>query len=685
MSCNFFAVEGLDRPVLGRLFVKDDCAVPGQMPVAVISESLWRNRFTADRDAIGRLFRINNRSAVLVGVIPDGASRWVDSLALDVWLPYTAIPYFVPTLDPFHRDDLLEFGLAGRLAPGYSRSDAEAEFGALERRNDRDYPGRHTAVAITDGSWAQEWQLHASGRDLMLMAFFFATFNLVLLIACANVATLLLSRASARRREIGVRLSLGAPRIRLVRMLVTESLLLAVAAGPLSVLVAWRVPKPLYHFLASRWPDFQMQPDWRTFAYIGSMVLATGIAAGVAPALESLKVDLTATLKGQPGVFSSNAGLRSLLVSGQVALSMVLLVEATLFARSEQQAMYADPGYNPRQVAVANVRFPEHTQPEAAKARLETIARRVSALPGVQSVAFSDELPLLRPSMVELPPPSRRDASQPVDIYTASPGFFATLGVPILRGRDFRDTDGAAVVVSQSLAKAFWPRSDPVGRLLALPSGAAQIVGIARDIAPMRLGGSDNPPLYRLRQADARNNVMSVRFERNAAAGAVALRNALHDSEPDLFLFPMLLQDWIDRITQNLWNIASLIVVLAIVASVLASTGIYGAVSFAVNQRTRDLGIRVALGATRGRIMREVFLSSGKPVAHGLIAGMWLAVPVAASLRESVRGSPIRIDNGQPLLYCAAALLLAGAAALAMLGPARRGASSDPIDALRSD
>ena len=473
VSCNYFVVEGIDRPVLGRLFVKDDCAVPGQMPVAVISESLWHNRFASDRNAIGRLIRINNRPVLLVGVIPDSTSRWVDSLSLEVWLPYTAIPYFEPTLDVFHRDDLLTFGLAGRLAPGYSRSDAEAEFGALERRRDRYYPGRHSSVTVTDGSWAQEWQLHASTRDFMLMAFFFATFNLVLLIACANVATLLLSRASARRREIAVRLSLGALRIRLMRMLVTESLLLAAAASVLSVFVAWRVPKPLFHFLASRWPDFPIEPDWRTFAYIGAVVLATGILSGLAPALESVRVELTATLKGQAGVFGDSAGLRGLLVSAQVALSMVLLVEAALFARSEQQALRGDPGYDPRHVVVTNLRFPENNQREAAKVRLDTIVRRVLALPGVQSVAFSDELPLLRPLMVELSPPSRRDASQPVDIYTASPGFFATLGVPIIHGREFRDADGAAVVVSQSLAEAFWPRSDPIGRMLTLPTGGA--------------------------------------------------------------------------------------------------------------------------------------------------------------------------------------------------------------------
>ena len=181
------------------------------------------------------------------------------------------------------------------------------------------------------------------------------------------------------------------------------------------------------------------------------------------------------------------------------------------------------------------------------------------------------------------------------------------------------------------------------------------------------------------------DNVMSVRFDANVSAGALAIRAALRESEPDLFVCPLPLQRWIDQITANLWNVASLIVVLGVVATVLATTGIYGAVSFAVNQRTRDLGIRVALGATRLDIIREVFVSCGKPVVHGLIAGLWLAVPTAAGLRESVRGSPIRLDNGEPLLYCAAAILLAAAAVLAMWGPARRGANSDPLEALRCE
>jgi predicted permease len=475
-------------------------------------------------------------------------------------------------------------------------------------------------------------------------------------------------------------------------MLITESLLLAVCAGCVSFYLAWHVPVPFYTFLASRPPDFPMPPDWRTFAYIGAVVVITGILAGLAPALESLKVDLASTLKGapsgagaMPGTGSFGTRLRGFLVSAQVALSMVLLVEAGLFARTEQRALSANPGYAPGKVVVTYLRFPDNSKPETAPARLQAIVQRIKRLPGVRAVAFSDRVPLIRPETLELNPPSRRDASQPVDVYTASAGFFETLGLPIVRGREFNESDASAVIVSQSLAKALWPRQDPVGRMLQLPAGDALVVGVARDIEPMRLGGSDNPPLYRLRHVDARRNVMSVRFEADVTAGALAVRAALHESEPSLLVYPLPLQKWIDQITANLWNVASLIVVLGVVATVLATTGIYGAVSFAVNQKRRDLGIRVALGATRFDIIREVFVSGGKPVLHGLIAGLWIAVPTAAGLRESVRGSPIRLDNGEPFLYCGAAILLAAAAMLAMLGPARRGAGCDPLESLRCE
>jgi hypothetical protein len=218
-----------------------------------------------------------------------------------------------------------------------------------------------------------------------------------------------------------------------------------------------------------------------------------------------------------------------------------------------------------------------------------------------------------------------------------------------------------------------------------LPDGAAPVVGVARDIAPLRFGGSDNPPAYRLRRVDAQRNVVLVRFDAGAATAPTPVRAALRQLDPDLMSLARLLAKWFDEITEALWNVVALIVILGLVATVLTTTGIYGAVSFAVNQKTRDLGIRVALGATSLDIMREVLISGGKPVLHGLIVGLWLSVATAAALRESVKGSPIRLDSTDPLLYCGIVLLLAAAALGAMLGPARRGAQSDPLEALRCE
>ena len=278
VSCNFFLVEGLDRAVIGRLIDGRDCGAPGQAPVAVISEKIWHQRFGSDPHIVGRMVRINNRPATIVGVAPDLTTSWLTPPG--VWLPYTAQPYMDSSRNGFTDDSLLWLMFAGRLAPGYSESHVRAEFNILERQEDRQHPGRATAVTTTDGSWLEEFELYASGRDLFLLAFFIGSFTLVLLIACANVATLLLSRAASRRREIAVRLSLGAPRIRLVRMLVTESLLMAAIAGGLSVWLVWRVPHPLFRYLAPRAPDYPMDPDWRIFLYISAVVFASGILSG---------------------------------------------------------------------------------------------------------------------------------------------------------------------------------------------------------------------------------------------------------------------------------------------------------------------------------------------------------------------------------------------------------------------
>ena len=682
VSCNFFLVDGLDRAILGRLIDGGDCGAPGQAPVAVIGEKVWHQRFASDPRIIGRVTRVNNRPVTIIGVAPDLTTGWLTPP--NIWLPYTGQPYFDSSRNGFTDDTLLWLTLAGRLAPGFSHSQVRAEFDILERQEDLYHPGRATAVETTDGSWLAEFELYSSARDLFLLAFFLGSFTLVLLIACANVATLLLSRAASRRREIAVRLSLGAPRVRLVRMLVTESLLLAALAGAASAYLVRHVPHPLYRYLFPRAPDYPMNPDWRIFLYISAIVLLSGILSGLAPALESVKVDLTSSLKGYASLLGGGR-LRAALVTAQVAMSMVLLVSAGLFAKSEERTLHADSGYLPQRVVVCQLRFPENTTPAAARVRLDAIAQRMRALPGVHSVAFSDELPMISRVTVELRPPSRTDAVQAVDIYNGSPGFFETLGVPILRGREFQESDRAAIVVSRSLARTFWPKEDPLGKTLTLQGATATVVGVAKDVDPVRFGGSENPPLYLMRKVHPNRNVLAVRFDGDPKAGVFAVRAALREFDPGMFVVARVLQSWIDQVTEVLWNVVSLIVLLGMVATVLATTGIYGAVSFAVNQRTRDLGIRLALGASRFDIVREVFVSGGRPVVRGLFIGLWLSVAQAASLRQNMSGTPLRLDSGDPLLYGGAALLLALAAVLAMTGPARRGSKSDPLEALRCD
>ncbi|HXA52681.1 MAG TPA: FtsX-like permease family protein, partial [Candidatus Acidoferrum sp.] len=685
VSCNFFLVEGLDHALLGRLLDAGDCRAPGQAPVAILSENVWRTRFGADPKIVGSIARINNRNVPIVGVVASRTSLWARPTG--IWMPYTAQPWFESERN-FFREEFLWLQLAGRLAPGYTRDRARAEFGVLARQLDAREPGRRTVIKTTDGSWIENFEIMASARDLFLMTFFLGAFHLVLFIACANVATLLLSRAASRRREIAVRLSLGAPRIRLVRLLITEALLLAAAAGAASVWLLYRVPEPLWHFISPRSPDIPLPPDWRIFAYVGTVVLLTGIASGLAPALESVKVDLANSMKGS-GVWlgDSPAGSRARgwLVTAQVAMSMVLLVEAALLGQSEDRNLNADPGYLPRNVVVAPLRLPDHMQPAAVLERLERIAARVRALPGVRSVAFSEDVPMIVHYTVEVRPPARPDAIQPVDVYSGAPGFLDTLGVRLLRGRDFERTDQHAVIISESLERAFFRRPVAVGRTLQFPSGALTIIGVTRDVAPLRVEGSDNPPVWTNEAPHPSRTFLSARFATPQLAVGATVRAAIAEVDPSLIVIARNLQGWIDMVTEEMWNMVTLIVLLGLVATVLATTGIYGAVSFAVNQRMRDLGIRVALGAQRVDVVREVLLMGGRPVVRGLLLGSWMSVAVAATLRENLKGTPLRVDSSDPLIYIAAVLLLGAAALAAMFAPARRGSKCDPLDALRCD
>lgn len=474
-------------------------------------------------------------------------------------------------------------------------------------------------------------------------------------------------------------------------MLLTETLLLAGAGGAIGLYIAYIVPAVLFRFVVDRPPDFPVSPDWRIFAYAFGAVLVTACVSGLIPAYEALNVDLATSLKGCATTLGSGAAgarLRILLVGAQTTLSLVLLVSAGLIGRMCLTWSAADPGYASRKVLVVPLRFPAGYTPDSSLGLFRRIAERLRALPGVQSVSYSSEIPLLgRPTMMARIRGQNDGPARSVALSTASPEYFKTLGIPMLLGRDFHDSDllsthrPASVIVSESFVRALCPRQNPIGKRMEVRNGTGiDIIGVAKDVRPL---GDDTPRAYLFGQWNAKETFVLVRFAGSPHATARAIRAAARDIDPDLGVTPRPLQAWMDDTLAYTWRIVSLVLTLAFVAAVLAIAGVYGVVTFTVSQRTRELGIRMALGAQRTDIMREVLAFGARPVLGGLLVGLWLSLALTGAVAREFLGVPFRLGAGSPIVYLSASLLLGGAAIIAILVPARRSAQTDVMHALR--
>ena len=690
VSCNFFAVFGSDRPRAGRFFRPDECATAGQPPVAVISEQAWRDRFGSDSGIVGRTVSLDDEAFTIVGVAPTGTVG--SENAADVWIPYTAQPILDRGADLFAKKSSWLW-LDGRLAPGFSRSAVQAELAVLARQLDSEHPGRITSLFVTDGSLlGMQPIMRGAGASAFagywIMLFISLALGMVLCITCANVMTLLLSRAVGRRKEIAVRLSLGAPRMRLLRMLLMEGFLLASISGAISLYLSYHVPGLLYAFLAHRRADFPLDPDWRIFGYVFGVAVAAGCFSALAPALESLKVDLTASLKGSSATGDGTGGrLRTVLVSSQVALSLALLVGAGMFLRGYWTMVTANPGYETRHVLVAPLRYPSGGSSESSRFLVQDVLTRLQAVPGVSSAARSNAVPFLQVSNTTADFRDRGiQSARQIALQDAAPDVLGTLGVPILRGRDFRDSDRPSqspvrrAIVSERLARELSPGRDPIGRVLELVAGNSyEVIGIAHDVsAPF----TDNPVAYVFDGWDPRQTCLIVRFSGDTKATKEAVRFAVRGVRSDLFVMPQTLQERIDVSFEDVGRVVVLILILGLTAMTLSVAGIYGVISFTVTQKTRELGIRLALGAQKADIFREVLISGARPVLLGLFIGLWIALAAEETVRDIFSSSPVRLDAADPVVYAGAALVLAAAALTAMFFPARRGAGSDPMKSL---
>jgi len=610
-----------------------------------------------------------------------------------IWLPYSMHAPFYSGRDLFRKSDVPWLTVEGRLKPGQSRSVAQAEFNVIARQQDRLQPGRKTTVIVTNGSLVQEPSQR--GQMIWTAPLIMGALTLVLLLACTNVTMLLLSRAAARQKEIAIRLSLGASRKRLIRMLLVESLILAGVAGGISAYVAARVPSFMEKAVPGM-PHYPMQPNLLVFGYLAGITLLAGIIAGMAPATESLKVDLTASLKGQEGLFGSGRGrTRGFLVGAQVAMSMVLLAGAGLFVRAQYTVFQEDPGFETRHVLMVPVRIPMPPYtPESAAGFYRTLAERVRALPGVQAICFASAPPYSgeegAPSEEVRLPGQAKGAGQMASVNVVSPPFFDVMRIAVERGRTFREGEfpvsGAPspIIVSEAFARAMFPGKDPLGQTVEGSSGdMLEVVGVARDVKSDRFGAVDGPHFYRLRRAQSYGDTLMARFVGDPLPIELAVRAAIRDMDREMMPMSQTLQSMIEKTADLFWRVAVVVLALGAVAIVLAVVGIYGVVAFAVSRRTREMGIRMALGATKADIVRTVLAASMRPIVIGLAAGLVLSFAASSALAIALRSTPFAVNVRDPIAYISVSLLLGTTAIAAMLGPARRAAKADPAQALR--
>jgi predicted permease len=678
-SCNLFETYGVRRAILGRLLVEADCT--RSEPVVVLAEDIWRRRFDADAAIVGRTVAVAGLPMTVIGVAPSASAP--DGGA--AWMPYTLRATFrIGSRKPENGQDRW-LNISGRLAPGITVARAQTEADVAAPVLATDQPSQRATLRVTDGALIHDPNVR--GNVIGGMALTMAALSALVLIVCANVTTLLLSQGAARREEIAIRLAMGAGRARLVRMLLTESLVLAGCAGVLGYLVARAVPGLLLRWFTDRPPTFPMTPDWRVFVYLFVSAALAGIAAGLGPALDSLRTDIVTAIKGQRSLVGPRSASRApdVLVVAQVALGFILLTGASLFLITHYETVTRDPGYASHQVLMPRVSYSQ-TAPATARPGSAVLREALQSVSGARAVAFAATAPGFAGDGADV---AAHGVTIQADVNDVSPGFFQTVDIAMLRGRALGTADGpcrgggCAVVVSNALASRLFPGTDALGEEMNAGGETLHIVGIAADTSVAARNQADRPALYRPWTDDGRPYQALVRVDGDVRAAAVEAARELRDRFPgaivDVHTLRWPLEVWLAEVG----GIEDLVVALGLAAALLAALGVFGVVSFTVSRREREFGIRIALGATSAQIYATVLRTASRPVAAGLAAGATAAMLAAAAFAGILARLQFTIAAFDPRLYVLAAVPLTVAAVLAMILPARRATAVDPMRALK--
>ena len=693
VSGNYFSVLGV-QPALGRFFLPEEDAPAGTHPVVVISHGLWRRRFAADPAVIGAPLGLNGQRCTVIGVAPSEFTGTTRATMNDVYVPTMMVGRLVPgNAGSLTSRNWGWLSLIGRLKPGVTRDQAQRAFAIMANEGQPATTGKKSssknAFVLGDGSRGHTSRVSDLSRPLQLLM---GAVGLVLLIACANVANLLLARSSTRQKEIVVRMAIGANRTRIVRQLLTEGTILAVLGGVFGLLIAY--------WFSGLLPQFQQQTnfvprtldgslDGRALAFTAGLSMLAGLAFSMAPALHATKPDFVSALKRDaPAAFGGARwfSLRSLLVVVQVALSLVVLIGAALCAKSLRTLHAIDPGFEPAKVVTASfdLRTNGYDEPRG-KQLMANMTGRVAALPGVEAVSFAtivafSDLFWVAGAAIEdyVPQPGERFA---FDFNAVSPEYFRTLGVPLLEGREFtpQDAEGAppVVIVNEAVARRYWPGQHAVGKR----TSRGEVVGVVRNTKEKGLTQDPTPTIYLpLLQGYVPELTLHVRSAVDPATLIAGVRREIQSLDATLPVYNLrTLADQKEGSLHTQRLAASVLTLFAALALIVAAVGLYGVLSYAVTERTREMGIRRAHGAQTRDLIKLVVGQGMLLTAVGLSIGVGASFALTRVIQQLLFG----VSATDPLTFVVIPLLLAAVALLACWIPARRATRMDAVTALR--
>ncbi|HEV2805517.1 MAG TPA: ABC transporter permease [Chthoniobacterales bacterium] len=690
VSANLFSLLGV-KPILGRTFVPDEDK-PGTK-VALLNESLWKRRFGSDPNVVGRSLALNGESYTVVGVLPSS----VRLPAFGNWRDQVWVPLAFPAEEAAARGNhFLE--VIGRMKPGVSLQQARAEMETIAARLAQQYPEHNTRI----GSVVNPLHEEIVGNMKPALLILLGAVAFVLLIACANVANLLLARAAARHKEIALRLALGADRRRLTKQLLVESVMLSLFGAGVGLALALAGLRVLTRFIPADVAHAEMITiDGKVMIFTLLVAVVTGLVFGLAPASQATHFNLNDTLK--EGGRDSGAGprgkrLRSALVIAEVAVSFILLIGAGLLINSFMHLRNLDPGFRADHLLALNVDLSETKYPDNPRrvAFFDEVVRRVQALPAVRSVAVAGNLPFTyngdsMPIGVEGVPDPPPDQHPDVIYRAIGPGYFSTMGIPLVRGRDFTEQDNLdadlAVVVSEKTAKYYWPNADPIGKRLKNGSTTQEgpwrtVIGVVKDVRQNDFIAEPKMQMYfTYRQLKSlMPNALVVRTAVDPLSLATSVRNAIWAVDKDQTVANVDSMEHIvaGAVARQRFSML-LLAIFAGVALVLAAVGIYGVMSYSVAQQTREIGIRMALGAQRGDVLKMTIKQGLRLVGFGLLIGLVVAFILTRVMASLLFG----ISATDPITFLTISLVLLAVAMLASYIPSVRAMRVDPMVALR--